>query len=209
MAFELKVDSKSLSDLSKGLGSVMLNLGHASASAINTTVDSTTKRSKITITTQINLTPPYVDKKFSVTKATDDNPTATITARDGPTVLTRFNAKQVITPATRAKGDRSRAIPPGYKSGGVSVNVKTGGARGVIEHGFLMKLRAGAVSGGNGFGVFTRTGPGKNDYRQRYGPSVDQAFKVVLREIAPSVGQELEANAVKELDKTIEKVFAK
>ena len=58
---------------------------------------------------------------------------------------------------------------------------------------WLKANNVGKAEGGNGMGVFIRTGTGKRDIKHLYGLSVDQVFNSVSDTIAPDVEAELEA----------------
>ena len=198
----IRIDARGLRDLERGLGNVTLSLPGASVSAVNTVAE----RAKLTtiqqIPREINLSESYVAGKMTIVHATEAAPTAIVTAADQPTVLTRFSVVQMTAPASkRAKGDAAHGIPAGRKTAGVHVTVKGGND---MPYGFLVRLKA-----GNGWGVFTRIQGkmGKADYRHRYGPSVDQAFNVILKTLAPEVGLDLEKQALAELDAAIAKAF--
>lgn len=162
--------------------------------SVNAVARATFEKSKDKIVDQVNLTRPYVDSKMRLDLASD-SPTATITAAGRGVLLARFGATQVVRPASsRAKGSSKLGIPKGYRAAGVKVKVKAGGVGGNIEHGFFMTLR-----NGNGIGVFTRDRYGK--VRVRYGPSVDQVFSGVSREMENEVTDNLEKEIVKGLEK--------
>ena len=55
-------------------------------------------------------------------------------------------------------------------------------------------------------GVFIRTGTGKKDIKHRYGPSVDQLFRGVIKDVAPDVQAELEAALIRQANYEFSKV---
>lgn len=52
---------------------------------------------------------------------------------------------------------------------------------------FLIPMRAGTEAGGNGKGVFIRTGKGRGDIKHLYGPSPDQLFRRYREENLPDI----------------------
>ena len=147
-----------------------------------------TEASKL-IRDQVRLKKEYVDRHLKITKtASLENPSSVITARYRPTRLMRFGGKQLSRQARRAAGDPIRAIAPGRKQAGVSVHVSRQGSRKKMRKAFLLPLNK-----GNGFGVFVRTGEGRNSVEHLYGPSVNQVFRTSMKDLEPSVRRELQA----------------
>lgn len=147
-----------------------------------------TEASKL-IRDQVRLKKGYVDRHLSITKtASLQNPSSVITARYRPTRLMRFGGKQLSTRARKAAGDQMRAIAPGRKQAGVSVHVSRQGSRKKMRKAFLLPL-----NNGNGFGVFTRTGKGRNSVEHLYGPSVNQVFRTTMKDLEPTIRRELQA----------------
>jgi len=111
-------------------------------------------------------------------KATRNVLQATIRGRDEPTSLARFR-----TPGQDVKNTRGR---------GVRVKLKRGQTR-LLRKGFLVNLRGGNT------GLAVRLKPGEaltnssaavelaNNVYLLYGPSVDQVFRTVSSDVAPSV----------------------
>ena len=140
-----------------------------------------------TVASQLNLTVAYVRDKFALEKASRQNLLAVVKAGMRPIGLERFGATQLVAKAARAKGDVSRAIPAGRKQAGVSVKVSKTGARKKMPGAFLIPMRAGTEAGGNGKGVFIRTGKGRGDIKHLYGPSPDQLFRRYREENLPDI----------------------
>ena len=140
-----------------------------------------------TVASQLNLTVAYVRDKFALEKASRQNLLAVVKAGMRPIGLERFSATQLVAKAARAKGDVSRAIPAGRKQAGVSVKVSKTGARKKMPGAFLIPMRAGTEAGGNGKGVFIRTGKGRGDIKHLYGPSPDQLFRRYREENLPDI----------------------
>ncbi|XZG69242.1 phage tail protein [Chitinibacteraceae bacterium HSL-7] len=105
-------------------------------------------------------------------------------ARERATRLTTYQSRQVTTAAPKARGDRLRGIARGQKQAGVAVAVLRDEAPSAgAGRWFLVPLKRGRVARGNGFGVFERTGRGRNAIRHLYGPSVATVFRWVLPEV--------------------------
>ena len=134
---------------------------------------------------------------------------AVIAARKRPTRLATYGAKQVTRKDKGAKrgtghnggklwgihagsGDPSRNIAAGSVPAGITVKELRRSPRQKLPGAFFMPLRGGKAEGGNGMGVFIRTGTGKRDLKHLPGLSVDQVFKSVIDTIAPDVETELE-----------------
>lgn len=152
--------------------------------AINSTAAKVQTMAIKDITSQLALQTSYVRELFSIKQAGPGTLFAVVGARRRAVRLARFGAKQLTRSAKRAKGDAMRGIPAGRAAAGVSVKVTKGGTR-KMRKAFLLPLRAGNTSGGNGMGVFVRL-PG-GELKHLYGPSPDQIFRRWRREQAPSV----------------------
>lgn len=155
--------------------------------AANAVAAKVVTQAKREISAQINLTQRYIAEQTRTTKASSRNPVAEIRMRMRAVTLARFAAKQVTRVARRAKGDARRGIPAGRKQAGVGVKVNRQGGRRIMPGAFLIPLRAGRVAGGNGFGVFTRTGKGRDAIKHHYGPSPDQLFRRWISESKPDI----------------------
>jgi hypothetical protein len=139
------------------------------------------------IAAQVNLPQSYIRDLTRTTKAGPNQPAAYIRMRIRAVRLARFDARQITAVAPRAKGDPRRGIPPGRKRAGVSVKVGRKGGRKSMRGAFLLPLRAGGSDGGNGMGVFVRTGKGPRGIKHLYGPSPDQLFRRWRAEAAPDI----------------------
>lgn len=170
--------------------------------AINSVAAKTATRSRREVVGRVNLTQSYVRDRMILNRATSAKQSAEIKGRQRPTRLATYLAKQVMRPQDKerarerpAKGDPLRGIPPGKIQSGISVSVLRGSGRKVVAGGksFFVPLRAGKEGFANGMGVFTRTGTGRKDIKQRYGPSVDSVLGRVFERIYPEVATDLEA----------------
>lgn len=151
---------------------------------------------------QVNFPAGYVNKdRLGQTKsATDNNLSATITARFRPTSLARFASNQSFEGARRANG--------------VKVKVKKGGGGTFMEGAFFVKLRRGGdTADGFNVGLAIRLKPGQRLRGRRkggasvqlapnlyllYGPSVDQVFNAVSVEKGSAVADKLQAEFVRQ-----------
>ncbi|MCK2095228.1 phage tail protein [Thauera aromatica] len=151
----------------------------ATVRSLNRVADRTATLSRRDIAAQINLTQRYIRAQMEVKKASRQRQVAEIRARLRAVRMARFDARQVTerAPDARAAGDPLRKIAKGRKAAGVSVKIARGNARTSRRAGFLIPLRAGAVDGGNGMGLFVRTGRGRTAIEHKYGPSPDQLFR--------------------------------
>lgn len=141
------------------------------------------------IRAQVTLSTTYLnkDKRLYVSrKARETDLTAKITARQRPTSLKTYGAKQL----TR-KGKRKAKV-----GAGVSVGVKRGGGRRKIRQAFFMRLKNGNT------GVAVRSLEGLNlkklgaspkyaGVHVLYGPSIDQVFNTVRNDISPEISKYL------------------
>lgn len=145
--------------------------------AVNTVAARVVTMAKRDIAAEINLPQSYVAAQTAITKATPASAVGIIRMRIRAVRLARFAATQLTKPAPRARGDVRRGIAAGRKQAGVSVKVKRKGVRKLMPGAFMLPLRSGEVGGGNGLGVFLRTGKGPKAIRHLYGPSPDQLFR--------------------------------
>ena len=194
--YALQFDTAKLAALGEDLGGFAASdIGKARVTALNEVAERTDDLARDRITAGINLTDAYLRRRMVLTKATEGNPVAVITAsgaRDALTVLGRYDARPVIVANksdAKRKGNAALGIAPGSRQLGVTVQV-TRGKTSEVERGFLMPLRRGAEAGGNGFGVFARTRSGK--IAHRYGPSVYQLFAYQAGQILDEVSEDLE-----------------
>lgn len=209
MTVLLQVDAGQLEAAAKDIGVGAAAIQRTLFRAINSVAAKAMTRTRREIVSQVNLKPAYVRERIALRKAGKDELTAVVAARQRATRLATYGAIQRVkavkppkslSPEARAKymaklkGDKLRGIAPGKKQAGIAVSVKRGGGRKLMSGGFMIPLRAGKVAGAvNGLGVFLRTGPGRKDISHRYGPSVDQVMKGVIKDISPDVSAELEA----------------
>lgn len=139
------------------------------AASVNASASHVHKTAKAEMQSQIAFPAGYLPNKarFSLARAKISNPTAVIEAKQRPTSLARF--------ATRNKG-----------KAGVTVMVKPG-IRKTMGSAFFMGLQAGKVANVNrGLAMRVKT-VGVGTWKDRsgrifkilYGPSVDQAFRMV------------------------------
>ena len=187
-----KIDASQVKKLAKFAADIPDAVSRAEFRAVNKVADKTFTRSKREITSIVSLTSTYVGERMFIKRALPGAPVALITARTRPTKLFTYGVRQLTVAAPRAKGDPSRGISAGRKAAGVAAGVKAGGGKKPIPKAFLMRLRS-----DNGFGVFTREG---NRLRHRYGPSVDQTFRLVITDIKDDVGAELEQTYASQLE---------
>ncbi len=155
--------------------------------AVNRVASKTRTAGSKAIRKEVKLPASYVNQNLKVTrKASTSQPVAVITGRKRPTRLARYGAKQMSRSSKSAEGDASRGIASGRKQAGVSVAVKKSGGRKKMRKAFLIPLKsAGTV------GVFVRTGKGKKGIKHLYGPSVDQVFRAVRRDLKPEIRRNL------------------
>ena len=175
--------------------------------AINQVAAKTMTRARRAITSQVRLSASYVRERMTLQRANREKPSAVIRARQRPTRLATYGAAQLTRVAAEAGGDALRGIPAGRKQAGVSVGVKKSGGRKKMRGAFLVPLRAGNVGGGNGLGVFVRTGPARRDIKHLYGPSVDQLFNGVAETLTPEIETELEAALVRQITYEVDKAM--
>lgn len=189
MSALIKADTTQLESMARRFGFSGEQVARVQYRAINRVAEKATTRSRREIVSQVALTDAYVRDRMSLSKATESHPVAIISARQRATKLATYGAKQITASAKRAKGDPRRGIAPGRKQAGISVQVGRGAGRKKMAGAFFLPLRAGQEAGGNGMGVFVRTGDAIDHL---YGPSVDQVFRSVIKDITPDVTAELE-----------------
>ncbi len=161
-------------------------------STVNEVANDVVTRGIQRISETINLKPSYIKQHLRVSKrANRSSDEAWVSASKRGVLLSRFDARQEF----RESIDR-RGRPSGRVNGGVSVKVKTNGARKTIASAFLIKLR-----GSGALGVAVRPSSmqnlnkrewkevNKRGYAVLSGPSVDQLFMATKDELAPSVDE--------------------
>ena len=184
----MKIDGlKQLSAVSKNIRAIPEASARAAYRAVNAVTSKVVTQSRRDIAAQVNLTQSYIRDQTRVTNATAKQPVSYIRMRMRAVRMARFDARQLTAAAKAAKGDARRGIAAGRKQAGVSVKISRKGARTSRAKGFLLPLRAGKVDGGNGFGIFVRTGKGKDDIKHKYGPSPDQLFRRWKSKSAPDI----------------------
>lgn len=184
----MKIDGlKMLGALSKDIRAIPEASARAAYRAVNTVTRKVVTQSRREIAAQINLPQSYIRDQTRVSMASAKQPVAYVRMRMRAVRMARFDARQLTAAAAGAKGDTRRGIAPGRKQAGVSVKIGRKGARTSSPKGFLLPLRAGKVAGGNGYGLFVRTGAGKDDIKHKYGPSPDQLFRRWKSESAPDI----------------------
>lgn len=185
-AFAIKLNFAEALRLADQVGSVSSrDLGRIATDVTNEVAQETYELAQSRMLRNINLTQAYVDSKMRLDLASGARPTATITAfgssagrQANNTPLGRYDVRVVQKPAKTPRAAGPRRIPglqAGNRQAGVIVQVQKGVASaGFVPQGFLMPLRRGNVSGGNGMGVFSRK---KGERAQHfYGPSPYQLF---------------------------------
>lgn len=219
MSSLIKVDASQLETMARRFGLAGEQVARVQVRGINRVAEKANTRSRREIVSQVALTDTYVRDRMSLSKATEGRPVAIISARRRATTLATYGARQLTAAAKRAKGDARRGIAAGRKQSGISVIVGRSTGRKKMAGAFLIPLRAGRENGGNGMGVFIRTGAighaeaitavqvyvGKHRWkktrahagrggalRHLYGPSVDQVFRGVIDDIVPDISAELE-----------------
>lgn len=222
MSSFVRLDTSQLEAAATELGIAASAVQRTAYRAINGVAAKTMTRARREIVSQVNLSAKYVRDRLDLRKANPGSLRAVISGRQHSTRLATYKAIQKTMTARRAKGDAKRGIPAGRKQAGVSVSVTRGGSRKTMRGAFMIPLRSGAVAGGNGMGVFIRTGRAKNqrplidvgagfkknssapgrvesgDIRHLYGPSVDDVLSGVINTIEPDVQSELAVALVRQ-----------
>lgn len=198
MSMLVTINTKELQQLAQQLGLMPAAIDRALATVLKTLAPKVMDRAQSKMVSRVKLSRQYVENRMKLTPATVARPVAIIKAQERATRLATYMAKQRIVGAKRAKGDPSRGIPKRFKQSGIYTGVKPGTSK-LMSHAFLIPLRAGTVAGGNGMGIFVRTGKGKKAIRQLYGPSVNQLFSGIAKEMEEPVMQEMEDNLQREV----------
>ena len=185
MVYALKFDSDKLARTATNLGNLSgEDIGKVVVNGLNTALDEIYDLARKPMNAGINLSDDYLRRKMYLTRATPTTPVASITApgdRDHQTPLSRYGAKFNLVPVTTKAKSRSKGllpIPQGMKQRAVSVEVRQGGDL-TLLYAFMLPLKRGLESGGNGLGVFARSRDGKMHHR--YGPAVYQLFRYQLQ----------------------------
>ncbi|WP_018875287.1 phage tail protein [Thioalkalivibrio sp. ALJ8] len=186
------IDTSNIGAARRFLRGVQRAAQNASYRAVNRTAQQTRTQASRRIRQEVRLPARYVNDNLKVVKrARRDDPTAIIRGRRRPTRLARFGAKPITKRAAGARGDALRGIGAGRKAAGVSVNVGRTSGRSKMPGAFLIPLSSVRtnVFGGQQrdrtghMGVFVRTGSGRGAIRHLYGPSVDQLFNRLRRDL--------------------------
>lgn len=166
-------------------------------------------------------------------RATESRLVAEVTAPKRETLLGRFGAKQKsianvwtkrdyiakfgsefarvrlpgkngrFAPWIERKGDPMRGIQKGQKANGIAIKVKAKGNTKRLASAFLMPLRAGALQGGNGLGVFRRPDVGGKP-KALYGPSLDQVARRVWTNESDEIADDLAQFVTNYLNRQLE-----
>ena len=200
------VNKEIIDRVSGNIGLSAKAVTRATYRAINGVAAKAFTRSRREIGKPVNLSASYIRERMSLSKANSSHLVASIKARQRPTRLATFAAKQLSRRANSSNGDALRNIQKGRRQAGISVAVKRGGGRKKMPGAFFVPLRSGKVAAVNGMGVFIRTGSGKKDIKHLYGPSVDQLFRGVIDDVAPDVQAELEAELIRQANYEFSKV---
>lgn len=179
-----KIDLSEIKALAESVSEYGEAVRRAEYRAVNKVAAKEHTAAKKKIASAVNLSPSYVGENLTLKPAQLGEPTAVITGRFRPTKLSTYGAKLVLAPAPRSRGNPKIGLPAGSKATGVSVSVKRGGARKVMNNAFLLELKS-----GNGLGVFTREG---GRLKHHYGPSVDQGLTLYIRDNERAIGEDLE-----------------
>lgn len=159
--------------------------------AVNRTADKARTVGGRKIREQVNLKANYVRENLKVTYARKGQATARVTATRRPVLLTRFNARQ---------------LSRGGNPAGVSFAITKRKGKSINRSAFFIRLRAGKVNQAGAIGVVAREFEGKGTRDKRvgrtplkvfHGPSVDQVFRDVRREIEPEVGRFLRTEIIR------------
>lgn len=191
MTFDIKFDISPLVAITNGLNTLPERISAVSISTINQVAATTITRTVISASEQVNIPKDYARSHFTQVDATESEPFAVITASDTPRSLVKFTPVQLSVPASSyAKGGGAGKVRPGYRAAGVSVNVKSGAAPGVLQHGFFMTTNS-------GLGIYTRSANGQ--IKKRFGPSVEQIFKANIESTKADVENELQKVVIEQL----------
>lgn len=167
-----------LTEVTDTMGAVSPEIIKAVRMAVNKGADFARAEAARRIGKQLNFSARYISGtggKLTVTsRATGDNPSATIVAAGRPVSLARFAINRDPAAARKARG--------------VAVGVRAGGAK-FIPRAFLIKLKSGNSDELGNLGLAIRLRPGEQVENKRikakrmesnlyllYGPSVSQAF---------------------------------
>lgn len=176
-AFEVKVDPTRM----LAAGQALVDFAGGSVSeeaqrAVNEQTAAFMVEARRAMIAGIMLSEGYVSSKMQFDPSTNPNRIrASITTAGDLVILGHYNPVVQTVAAkrpNRAKGDKSRGVPPGQKAAGVGVTIKRGQPK-THPEAFTMRLRRGTDQG-DSIGVFTRRGDKK---LHRYGIAPYSLFR--------------------------------
>jgi len=215
----IKIDVTKVEGLAERLGKLTgAEIAAASVTALNSATESAYDLARQRMVSSVNLDDPYIRTKMDVTPATLQKPKASIVAfgnKPFVTPLSRYPNQLILAPRKTTGhqyNNKKRPytgglkLPEGMRQKAVQVSVSRQGGGATLLYAFMQPLKAGGVSGGNGFGIFARDRSGKKLHR--YGPAVYQMFKTLLPTIEGEVGDDLSTKLLDEVEAEIQKAFA-
>ncbi|WP_148715050.1 hypothetical protein [Chitinolyticbacter meiyuanensis] len=175
---DLGVSPQRLAELAGRLRATPDQLAAAGVQAVNAVLPELLNESRATISRTVRLNAAYIRERTDLRLAAQATAgVGYLIARERETRLATYQSRQVTTAAPRAKGDSLRGIAPGRKQAGISVAIlRSESPSAGSGRWFYVPLKRGKVGRGNGFGIFERTGPSRDDIRHLYGPSVARVF---------------------------------
>lgn len=200
------IDTRELRALGKRLGNFGQTFERLQVQAINRVASRARTTAKREIVAQVNLKSSYVLDRLSFSKGNGKNPVAVIASTIRGVSLSNYPHRQLTKSTKRAKGDAMRGIAAGRKQAGIAVTVKPGSRKKMLGA-FLVPRRAGKVSGGNGMGIFIRTGRGAEGIKHLYAPSVSQVFTGVIQRISPEVAADFQGELKRLINVEIKKAI--
>lgn len=215
--FAIKLDFSEALRLADQIGGVSSDeLGRIAVNVTNEVAQETYELAQSRMLKNINLSQAYIDSKMSLRQATRGQPSAEIVAlgssggrQANNTPLGRYDVRVVQKPGKASQSRSAGRIPglqPGNRQAGVVVQVQKGVASaGFVPQGFLMPLKRGNVSGGNGLGVFSRKKGEKA--RHFYGPSPYQLFAHQAERIQDEVSGEYADQLAEAVNDVIQRQF--
>ncbi len=196
-------DSSELDRLARDYGLSSEAAKRALSETINHFANVTLNESVMRIGKELNLTEAYIRGKISVsTKSKPKTLEAIVSANVRPLLLSRFD------PIQHFKTGKTKGAVPN----GVSIKVKANGGRSHMQSGFMIPLKRGREGGAGAKGLAVRPPPGmklspsaqrevnKRGFAILHGPSVDQVFRTLLPDLAPS-GEEMMLHLLDLLEK--------
>jgi len=235
-SFSIQIDTAEVGQLAERLGAIdSTKLGERLIDTLNEVAESAYELSRRTITTDINLTDAYVQRRMELKPATSSKPTAEIVAPFGKKNLTNlshygaevgetkpvnwsnqriirevFKGQEKFGPWpgwARRKGTEHMGIPEDRKAYKMVAEV-TRGKRTSIGKKFTIPGKRDTE--GNPL-VFQRIGPGGKSGKGRiealYGPSVYQLFRVAAERIEERVGDDLRDAVIDAAERAFEEAL--